>query len=433
LPDRQLGDAARVPGSTIPISTVLHLTSGGLVLGAGTLLVAADVARGLSSLTGQEARVLALLSGTAHNRAVPPSVLGNIERAAKSWREGDDSLAYIHLAHAGLPELQEPRNAAQRLFLADELMKAGGKPRAIFEILDLDATFIDALEKRYNPAEPRVPAGSGRISGEWTRLLSWLGNLTAAQATELDVFAARFGGWAAVFGLLFVPSINNLGVEGEVPGLRGLRYGWNRDETLLRLTYDSRDGRRRTFTAHLEDDLFHDQHGRVVGRVLPGGRVAFDRAAISSDFADEDEPKLCPAPGPDRPGGSEKGRDYEDFVKKFINPENPTPRGWGFQLPNPKENGALVYHDDCQHSTGMMAEIKGEYAGVLAFEQGRESITKEWLDQSGRQVAARGWRRLRWYFAEPATAAFAKKIFDRAGEGRETIEIKDLPWPEQKQ
>jgi hypothetical protein len=164
LPDSQLGDAARVPGSTIPISTVLHLTSEGLVLGAGTLLVAADVARGLSSLRGREARVLALLSA-AYNRAVPPSVLGNIERAAKSWREGDDSLAYIHLAHAGLPELQEPRNAAQRLFLADELMKAGGKPRTIFEILDLDAAFMDALEKRYNPAEPRVPGGSGRISG----------------------------------------------------------------------------------------------------------------------------------------------------------------------------------------------------------------------------------------------------------------------------
>ena len=207
MPDRQLGDAARVPGSIIPISTVLHLTSEGLVLGAGTLLVAADAARRLSSVRGQEARVLALLSA-AYNRAVPPSVLGNIERAAKSWREGDDSLAYIHLAHAGLPELQEPRNAAQRLFLADELMKAGGKPRTIFEILDLDAAFIDALEKRYNQAEPRVPAGSGRISGEWTRLLSWLGNLTAAQAAELDVFAARFGAWAAVFGLLFIPSPN---------------------------------------------------------------------------------------------------------------------------------------------------------------------------------------------------------------------------------
>ena len=130
------------------------------MLGAGTLLVAADAARRLSSLRGQEARVLALLSA-AYNRAVPPSVLGNIERAAKSWRDGDDSLAYIHLAHARLPELQEPHTAAQRLFLADELMKAGGKPRTIFEILDLDAAFIDALRSanvcnQYGP----VPEGT---------------------------------------------------------------------------------------------------------------------------------------------------------------------------------------------------------------------------------------------------------------------------------
>ncbi len=262
--------AARAGESTFPISTVMHLASEGLVLGAGTLVVAADTARRLSSLGGQEARVLALLSA-AYNRAVPPSVLGNIERAAKSWREGDDSLAYIHLAHAGLPELQDPREAARRLFLADGLMKAGGKPRAIFEILNLDATFIDAFEKQYNPGQPRVPAGSGRISGRWTRLLSWLGNLTAAQRAGLGAFAARLGGWATVFGLLVIPSPNRLRAEGEVPGLPGLRYEWNRDEALLHFTYDSPGGSRRAFTAHLEDDLFRDQYGRAVGRVLPAG------------------------------------------------------------------------------------------------------------------------------------------------------------------
>jgi hypothetical protein len=304
--DTELIAAAHARENPVPISTVMHLASQGPVLGAGTLVLAVDAARRLSSLRGQEARVLALLSA-AYNRAVPPSVLGNIERAAKSWREGDDSLAYIHLAHAGLPELQDPRTAAQRLFLADELMKAGGKPRAIFEILNLDATFIDALEKQYNPGQPRVPAGSGRISGRWTRLLSWLGKLTAVQAAELDVFAARFGGWGAVFGLLFIPSPNRLRVEGEVPGVPGLRYAWNRDETLLHFTYDSPEGRSRTFTAQLEDDLFRDPNGRVVGRVLPSSTVAFDPAAISAELLKEDEPRLCPAPGPDKVGARKAG------------------------------------------------------------------------------------------------------------------------------
>lgn len=312
-------------------------------------------------------------------------------------------------------------------------MKAGGKPRAIFEILNLDATFIDAFEKQYNPGQPRVPAGSGRISGRWTRLLSWLGNLTAAQRAGLGAFAARLGGWATVFGLLVIPSPNRLRAEGEVPGLPGLRYEWNRDEALLHFTYDSPGGRRRTFTAHLEDDLFRDQHGRAVGRGLPGGSVAFDCAAISPDLVDEDEPRLCPAPGPDKLSG-ERGRDYENYVKSIVNPGNPTLSGFGFQLPNPEDFGKLVYYDDCEHSTGTMIEAKGpEYASLLTFPKGKRSVTRQFLDQSGRQVAARGGRQLRWYFAEPETAAFAEKLFRTKDEGRETIEIKVLPWRKKKQ
>lgn len=78
MADNEQCAAARAQESALPISTVMHLASEGLVLGAGTLLVAADAARRLSSLKGQEARLLALLSA-AYNRAVPPSVLGNIE------------------------------------------------------------------------------------------------------------------------------------------------------------------------------------------------------------------------------------------------------------------------------------------------------------------------------------------------------------------
>jgi hypothetical protein len=38
----------------------------------------------------------------------------------------------------------------------------------VFQALNIDRSYIDAVEKAYNPAEPRVPAGSGRTSGEWT-------------------------------------------------------------------------------------------------------------------------------------------------------------------------------------------------------------------------------------------------------------------------
>jgi hypothetical protein len=88
-----------------------------------------------------------------------------------------------------------------------------------------------------------------------------------------------------------------------------------------------------------------------------------------------------------------------------------------------------VYFDDCQHATGMMVEAKGNYADVLAFPKGADEISQEWLDQSRRQLAAAGGRRIRWYFAEAKTGIFARKLFNAAGAGRARIEIVYLPWP----
>jgi hypothetical protein len=63
----------------------------------------------------------------------------------------------------------------------------------------------------------------------------------------------------------------------------------------------------------------------------------------------------------------------------------------------------------------------------------KEKLGEEWLDQSGRQVAAAGGRPIRWYFAEAETAEFARELFETAGGGREKIEIIVLPWPGKKQ
>jgi hypothetical protein len=94
--EQQLRDGWRVRERAIPISPVMTFTPDGLVLGAGTVLVAADGRRSLKSLQGQEARVLALLAA-AYGKAVAPAVLGNIERAVKSWGDGDECLAHSHL------------------------------------------------------------------------------------------------------------------------------------------------------------------------------------------------------------------------------------------------------------------------------------------------------------------------------------------------
>jgi hypothetical protein len=116
-------------------------------------LLSAVAPRRLANLQGEEARLLALLSAT-FGKAVSPSVLGNIERAAKSWLVGDDTAAVIHLAHAGLPRPDDPDEAARRLFVTDAFIKAGTSPIGILQALGLDAGYVGTVAKLYNEFEP---------------------------------------------------------------------------------------------------------------------------------------------------------------------------------------------------------------------------------------------------------------------------------------
>jgi len=130
--NQQLRGGSRAPAPIEPISTVFRIAAEGLVLGAGTVLLPAEGPRQVRTTKGSEAPVLALLSA-AYGRAIDPAVLGNIERAAKAWNTGDDCLAYIHLAHARLGELQYPHDAAQRLVIVDAFLKAGCSPQTVFK------------------------------------------------------------------------------------------------------------------------------------------------------------------------------------------------------------------------------------------------------------------------------------------------------------
>jgi hypothetical protein len=415
----------------------MYFSPDGLALGAGTILLPVVRPRRLVDLQGEEARLLALLAAT-YGKAISPSVLDNIEEAARSWHEGDDLAAVSHLAHAGLPLPVDPAEEARRLFLTDAFIRAGMHPLAILQTLGLDAAYVETVEKLYNELEPRVPAGNGIFSGRWTKLLSFLGGLPAAQAEQLGVWAlGQLGlnaaaGAVAAAGLLVFPSPNRIRVKDDIEGLPGGRYSWNRDETEIHITYRDAYGEERAITAQRKGQQFLDSRGRVVGRVLPGDAVAIDTRFLPNLPSKDDEPKLCPAPGLDKPSGA-KGRAYEDFVKGFVNPPPyTTPTGIGFQLANPELGGKPVYYDDCQHATGMMVEAKGPgYAKLLTFTWGKESLAEQWLDQSARQLAAAGSRRVRWYFAEPGAAEFARELFsnDRSGRGRGRIEIVVLPYP----
>jgi hypothetical protein len=438
MSDQHLGDAWRERERSVSISAVPHFTPEGLVLGAGTILVPADGLRRLQSLEGQQARVLALLA-VAYGKAIAPTVLGNIARAARAWNEGDECLAYVHLAHARLPALERPSETARRLFLADSFIKAGLQTRYIFDALHATASYIDAIEKAYNPAEPRVPAGNSKASGEWTVAPSYLATLPAAQRQLLARFAIRLlpravgpavvaaAGAIAVFGLLFVPTNKDIRVEGPVPGMPGLRYSWNGYDGVLHLIYERVDGGHRTVTAHQDDDLFRDERGRIVGVVLPNGILAVEPGAIFPELTNDDEPKLCPDRSRDK-RTNDKGLEYENYIKTLVNPGNPTPSGMGYFLPRLSSGGKGVTFDDCEHHTGTMVEIKDGYTGFLRTESGKQLLERLFVEQALSQVEAANGRPVRWYFSQKQTMDFAREIF-RSDPRLKDIDVRFEPLP----
>jgi hypothetical protein len=366
----------------VPIIPALYFSPDGLALGAGTILLSAVAPRRLANLQGEEARLLALLSATL-GKAVSPSVLGNIERAAKSWLVGDDTAAVIHLAHAGLPRPDDPDEAARRLFVTDAFIKAGTSPIGILQALGLDAGYVGTVAKLYNEFEPRVPP---------TKILSFLGDLTASQAEQLGLWATRLlgpmaivAGAVEVFRTILVPSANRIRIEGDIKGLPGGHYSWNRDESELHITYRDADGEERTFTARRKAQEFLDWRGRVVGHVLPGDTVAIDSDALPGRPA-SDEPKLCPLPKPDR-RTNDKGLAYEAFMRPLVNPGMPTPLGFGYYLPD-LSTGKAVEFDDCQQTTGRMIDYKDRYWKTLSDLDIQKFFIKQLWEQAERQVQA---------------------------------------------
>ncbi len=109
------------------------------------------------------ARSEALLT-SAYGRAVSVRALPYIERAIATKREGSIALSLTHLALAGLPVLVDPAAPRERAFAALDLMKRGVTPQTIIAALDDDPKG----KRAYSPDQPRVPAGNGRVSGQWT-------------------------------------------------------------------------------------------------------------------------------------------------------------------------------------------------------------------------------------------------------------------------
>jgi hypothetical protein len=150
--------------TNVRVSALPEFSGGALTLGAGTTLADARADRRDDAAEGE--RAVALVS-VALGRPLDASAAKHVRRAVAKAREGDAPLALTHLAFAGAGRLTEPRDDARRLFIADGLMKAGVAPHTIIEALGTPSTQTD-LDRAYNPDQPRVPAGNGQPSGQWT-------------------------------------------------------------------------------------------------------------------------------------------------------------------------------------------------------------------------------------------------------------------------
>ena len=151
--DGGVAGAFAVPG---PIG----ITDRGAVLGRSVLVRnPTDDAR----LALDADRLVALLSVVAE-RPIGAEVLRPIEAAAAHWRRGDKALANLRLVFSGLPRLVDPA-AATRLSLAEQVLDGGMAPDALMKAL-WPQPDPNVLHK-YNPDQPRVPAGNGIESGRW--------------------------------------------------------------------------------------------------------------------------------------------------------------------------------------------------------------------------------------------------------------------------
>ncbi len=68
---------------------------------------------------------------------------------------------HIRLAQASLSHIDDIDDA-YRLFLAETLLDQDMAPRMLMKAFGLDASLLDLI--KYDPDQPRVPAGSGRES-----------------------------------------------------------------------------------------------------------------------------------------------------------------------------------------------------------------------------------------------------------------------------
>ncbi len=429
-----------------------------LILGRGSLLARSDPDVRHGFRNGDDERLTVLLTA-AYGREASPLVLHFAKRASLRWRRGEAALAHIELAFARLPRLATEEDAF-RLFLAEALLDDGLAPQNLARHLGLLLAQAPAHPLvKYDPDQPRVPAGSGRASGQWgsaatepsdtpqartadalpVAARSLLIDASPAIVRALAVFASRFAAPTAVLGALIIPTPNSGGVtEGTLPGAADIRYRRDGPAGILRLAWAKPDGDGAVVVAHSRGGIYYDAAtDEPLGRDL-GEQLYLDLAAVEVALArrgrprparEDDGPQLCPKPEIDKEHNP-KGHvlDYEDDVHRRVNPLAPLPRGFAVRIVDP-ETGEWQYPDDCFRYAGDLvdgdmragdfADAKGEeYARLLTL-RFATSVMDQLVDVTERHRRAARTRgaRLKVYFAEQDAANLARQVFNARGLG----------------
>ncbi len=402
------------------------------------------------SCDGGQDQLEALLT-LAFQRRLPDPLMTSVLDATRLSRDGNQVQANLRLAFARLARVPSAEDWPARLAKAHDLMARGLRGDALVRAVERDHL------GKYDDEQPRVPAGYGRESGRFTsdgdsgQVASHAATAAAAIARAAPLLAPEVGagtlaalsalagsvGFAAVLGLLFVPTPNATADGGPLPGGSG-SYRYDRDEGLLRVLDSSGAvlavGRRDRTGVFLDADTGIPFAREVGGAIVFDGGIARDKDgdadALPRAAPDEDEPKLCPEPGPDQPGSgsaSPRAKAYQEQISAMVNPQRPLEYGLAMGLVNP-QTGKLVHYDECDERTGTMIDAKGPgYAGLLSSGPVSKNVIDGWRKQSLSQIQAAGQRDVVWYFAEQDAADYARDLFREYGKGRERIIIRVVP------
>lgn len=318
-----------------PIEPLAAITDAGLVLGAGTKLVRMEAGRSAHrelALAQDEARLFALLA-VAFRRLAPSNILRHIDNASLHWRRGDKALANIHLAFARLPRLENEADA-WCLHLAAAMLDDGYSPTRL--LCKLGYFSSSARFQKYDPNQPRVAAGSGRESGQWTsgntgsagtdvsashtpskasgeepapsNANPWSAAAASASASDVALPLGRLAeglfdramtslfldgllamapqvGLGVVLNAAFFPVSTRGATEGQVPGDPELRFSFDKDEGILRFLRRGASGDEIVAIARgAPNGVFYEtKTGTPVARMV-GQSLVFDAQSAEDEF-----------------------------------------------------------------------------------------------------------------------------------------------------